>query len=140
MKHRVLVWAARVALAAVFVDAGVVKARDPGAFIRDLWNFRLLPESVAYWTAAFVPYLEIAVGLALLSGLQRRGAHLLAGGLLAVFFCFHASAWARGLNIACGCFGPAPAGSAPLHPGWWMALILAMMAALVVSIQAERRQ
>lgn len=138
MKNRIFVFIARWLLAGVLIAAGWPKARDPGAFIRDLWNFRLLPEASAYWIAAVLPYLEIAVGLALVTGLQRRGAHLIIGAMVPVFLFFHASAWARGLNLACGCFGAAAAGAQPWHPAWWIALIAAMGVALIVSIRAEQ--
>jgi putative oxidoreductase len=136
-----LTWTARIArvlLAATLLAAGWPKALDPSAFIRDIWNFRLLPETWAYWIAAVVPYLEIAAGLALVTGLQRRGAHAIIGGLLPVFLFFHASAWARGLDISCGCFGSVAKPSEAWHPGWWVALILAKAAALAVSIAATR--
>jgi putative oxidoreductase len=137
MKTRVAVITARVLLAGVFIAAGWPKAVDPGAFIRDIWNFQLLPETWAYWIAAFVPYLEIAAGLAVVTGRQRRGAHVIIGALLPVFLFFHASAWARGLDISCGCFGSAAALSTAWHPAWWIALIAAMGGALILSVRAD---
>ena len=136
MKSRVVVLVARLALGGLLLAAGWPKAHAPGAFIRDIWNFRLLPEGWAYWIAAVFPYLEITVGLALITGLQRRGAHVIAAAMLPVFFLFHASAWARGLNIDCGCFG-SPHQPSVVHPAWWLALIVAMGGALVVSVRAE---
>jgi uncharacterized membrane protein YphA (DoxX/SURF4 family) len=138
MKARAVVIVARVSLASVLIAAGWPKAVDPGAFIRDIWNFRLTPEAWAYWIAALVPYLEIAAGLALLTGRQRRGAHVIIGVLLPVFLVFHASAWARGLDISCGCFGSAAANSTAWHPAWWLALIIAMGAALFASVRAAK--
>jgi uncharacterized membrane protein YphA (DoxX/SURF4 family) len=138
MKTRVIAFAARALLAGVLLAAGWPKARDPGAFIRDLWNFQLLPEPWAYWIAALIPYLEIAAGIAVLTGLQRRGAHVIIGVLLPVFLFFHASAWVRGLDISCGCFGAAAAHSTAWHPAWWLALIAVMAVALTLSVRAER--
>ena len=100
MKSHIVVFIARLLLASALIAAGWPKAVDPGAFIRDIWNFQLLPETWAYWIAALVPYLEIAAGLALLTGMQRRGAHMIVGVLLPVFLIFHTSAWARGLCMA----------------------------------------
>lgn len=105
MIRRIAPWLARAVVGALFVYAGWLKARDPGAFIRDIWNYRVLPESAGYWIAAYLPFLEIVVGAALITGLQRRGAHLLAATLLLAFIAFLTSAWARGLDISCGCFG-----------------------------------
>lgn len=139
MKRRLIVFGARALLAILLIAAGWPKARDPGAFIRDVWNFQLLPETWAYWVAAFVPYVEIIVGVALITGRQLRGAHVIIAGLLGVFVVFHAAAWARGLDVACGCFGAAAEDSPALHPAWWLALLGGMTALLVLSIRAEAR-
>jgi uncharacterized membrane protein YphA (DoxX/SURF4 family) len=52
-----------------------------------------------------LPVLEIAVGLALLAGVFVRTAALGSAVLLVVFIAGIAAAWARGLQIDCGCFG-----------------------------------
>lgn len=138
MKSRVIVLISRLLLGGLLLAAGWPKVTEPGAFIRDIWNFHLVPESWAYWIAAGFPYLEIVAALALITGLQRRGAHVLIGGMLAVFLVFHVSAWARGLDTACGCFGTTDPRATAWHPLWWIALVLGMGAALVVSARAER--
>jgi uncharacterized membrane protein YphA (DoxX/SURF4 family) len=107
---------ARVVVGALFIYAGFSKASDPGQFIRDIWNYQLLPESVAYWIAAYLPYLEIFAGIALITGFQRNGARLLVFGMLIVFVTMLISAWARGLDISCGCFGPTSADTRANYP------------------------
>jgi uncharacterized membrane protein YphA (DoxX/SURF4 family) len=139
MKRDIIVFVVRAMLAGTLIAAGWPKAAAPGAFIRDIWNFQLLPEPWAYWIAAVVPYLEITTGVALITGLQRRGAHVIVGALLLVFLGFHLSAWARGLDISCGCFGTAVPHSTAWHPLWWIALIFAMGAALAASMRAQTR-
>jgi uncharacterized membrane protein YphA (DoxX/SURF4 family) len=52
-----------------------------------------------------LPVLEIAVGLALLLGVFVRTAGIASAVLLVVFIGAVGSAWARGLQIDCGCFG-----------------------------------
>jgi uncharacterized membrane protein YphA (DoxX/SURF4 family) len=52
-----------------------------------------------------LPVLEIAVGSALLVGVFVRTAALASAVLLVVFLVGVGSAWARGLQIDCGCFG-----------------------------------
>ena len=137
--RRVVVWLARIVLAGVFIYAGWQKARDPGQFIRDIWNFRLLPEGLAYWVAAFVPYLEIVVGVGLIVGPQRRGAHAWIALLLVVFLAFIISAWGRGLEISCGCFGAPTAGESTNYP-WLVARDLLLISALAVSIFVPLRK
>lgn len=104
-----LVWAglrflARPVIGAVFVYAGWLKARHPGQFMHDVIAFRMIPEQAAYWLAAIVPYLEIVAGIALIGGILRRGARLVLLFLSGVFLVALSVAWARHLDISCGCF------------------------------------
>jgi uncharacterized membrane protein YphA (DoxX/SURF4 family) len=100
-----LATAARLLLGGVFVVAGVLKIPDPAAAVRAVRAYRLLPEPVVGPVAFGLPVLEVAVGLALLLGVFVRTAALAAAVLLVVFLVGVGSAWARGLQIDCGCFG-----------------------------------
>jgi uncharacterized membrane protein YphA (DoxX/SURF4 family) len=97
--------AARLLLGGVFVVAGALKIPDPAAAERAVRAYRLLPEALVAPVAFGLPVLEIAVGLALLAGVFVRTAAIASGVLLLVFMAGVASAWARGLQIDCGCFG-----------------------------------
>jgi uncharacterized membrane protein YphA (DoxX/SURF4 family) len=104
----VLPWlatAARLLLGGVFVVAGAIKVPDPAAAVRAVRAYRLLPESLVAPVAFGLPIIEIAVGLALLVGAFVRTAAIAAAVLLVVFVAAVGSAWARGLQIDCGCFG-----------------------------------
>jgi uncharacterized membrane protein YphA (DoxX/SURF4 family) len=92
-------------LGGVFVVAGVLKVPDPAAAERAVRAYQLLPESLVAPVAFGQPVLEIAVGLALLAGVFVRTAALASAVLLVVFLLGVGSAWARGLQIDCGCFG-----------------------------------
>ena len=96
---------ARLIIGAVFVVAGVLKVPDPAAAVRAVRDYRLLPESLVAPVAFGLPVVEIAVGLALLIGVFVRTAAVAAAVLLVVFLAAVASAWGRGLQIDCGCFG-----------------------------------
>jgi uncharacterized membrane protein YphA (DoxX/SURF4 family) len=96
---------ARLLLGVVFVVAGALKVPDPAAALRAVRAYRLLPETLVAPVAFGLPVVEIAVGLALLVGVFVRTAALAAAVLLAVFVVAVGSAWARGLQIDCGCFG-----------------------------------
>lgn len=89
----------------VFAYAGVMKLRDPGLFLVDIRSFDLLPDPYAAWLALVLPWIEVTGGLAVVTGFFRRGALLVLNGLLLVFFVAIGSAWFRGLDIQCGCFG-----------------------------------
>jgi uncharacterized membrane protein YphA (DoxX/SURF4 family) len=100
-----LATAGRLVLAGVLVVAGVLKVPDPAAAVRAVRAYRLLPESLVAPVAFGLPLVEIAVGLALLAGVFVRTAAIASALLLVVFLVGVGSAWARGLQIDCGCFG-----------------------------------
>ncbi len=100
-----LATAARLVLGGVFVVAGVLKIPDPAAAVRAVRAYRLVPEPLVAPVAFGLPVVEIAVGLALLLGVFVRAAAIAAAVLLVVFLVGVGSAWVRGLQIDCGCFG-----------------------------------
>jgi uncharacterized membrane protein YphA (DoxX/SURF4 family) len=89
----------------VFLVAGALKMPDPAAAVRAVRAYRLLPEALVEPVAYGLPVLEIAAGLALVLGVFVRTAAIAAAVLLVVFLVGIGSAWARGLQIDCGCFG-----------------------------------
>lgn len=100
-----LATAARLLLGGVFLVAGALKLPDPAAAARAVRAYQLLPESLVHPAAFGLPVVEIAVGLALLVGVFVRTAALLSALMLAGYIAAIAAAWARGLQIDCGCFG-----------------------------------
>ena len=98
---------ARLAIAAVFVAAAVPKLIDPAGFAEDITNYHLLPAAAVIWAATILPVLELVVALALVTGVESKGAALLAGAMLLVFTVAMGQAMARGIDVACGCFGSA---------------------------------
>lgn len=89
----------------VFVYSGILKALDPGRFVISVRSFRLLPDPFAAWLAMGLPWLEIVAGLAVITGILRRGGLMLLNVALVIFAVALCLAWARGLNVECGCFG-----------------------------------
>ena len=100
-----LATAARLLLGGVFLVAGLLKIPDPAAAARAVRAYRLLPEALVAPVAFGLPVVEIAVGLALIVGVFVRTAAIASAVLLVVFLAGVGSAWARGLQIDCGCFG-----------------------------------
>ncbi len=134
---RRLMWALYAAVGLVFVYSAAVKIADPQAFLSSILTFRLLPLAWATATALWVPWLELVLGLSLLSGIWRGGASWLTGGLLLVFIALVAQAWARGLAIDCGCFGSKELESVWDY-AWKIGQNLLLMAALGAAALAER--
>ncbi len=105
-------WVARLGLAGVLAWAGWAKARNPPLFALDIEAYRLVPGAIAVATAYYLPFVEIFAAVALFIRPVRRGGTLLALVLFTTFTAMLALAWARGLQINCGCFGTAAASSA----------------------------
>jgi uncharacterized membrane protein YphA (DoxX/SURF4 family) len=117
---RILLIIGRIALAAVFLYAvyGKTKPMTPGAwsvssmrtsllmFAMEIDSYQMLPENLVSPTAHAVPAVELLVGLLLLSGLYLRWVGTATTVLLAVLFGVMVRAYALGLEINCGCFGP----------------------------------
>src|SRR3954447_3529552 len=95
---------ARAGLAAVFLTAGLLKVDDLAASGRAVNAYRLMPYDTAKVVGAVQPFLEIALGLLLLVGLAVRLSAAIAVVVLVIFIAGIVSAWARGLQIDCGCF------------------------------------
>ena len=96
--------AARLGLAAVWLIAGGLKVGDLAESGRAVNAYRIFPFEVAKAIGAAQPFLEIALGLLLLIGLAVRLSAGISAALLVVFIAGIVSAWARGLQIDCGCF------------------------------------
>jgi uncharacterized membrane protein YphA (DoxX/SURF4 family) len=100
-----LATAGRLLLGGVLVVAGALKLPDPAAAERAVRAYQLLPEALVAPVAFGLPALEIVVGLALIVGIYVRTAAVASAVLMVVFLAGVISAWARGLQIDCGCFG-----------------------------------
>ena len=127
----------RIGLAAVFVYAGILKVLDPSQFLADIESYRLLPYLAAVGTALYLPWLEICCGVALLFKRAYSGSLLILAALAGAFAVALGSAWWRGLDISCGCFGGN--GSTANYP-WLIARDLGIMTVLGVLVMAEWRR
>ena len=92
-------------LGATFIAAAVPKIIDPPGFAETIHAYRLVPEVALAPLALVPPWLELGLGLALISGWARRSAALLTFLMLAVFMAALAINLARGNPVDCGCFG-----------------------------------
>ena len=117
---------ARVAFGVMWVWAGVPKLIDPRGFLVDVRGYDLLVDPWAVVVALGLPWLEVFVGLAVIFGKWLyRGALWISGGMLGVFLVGILSAWIRGLDIECGCFG---SGGEKGQYLWWTVRDLLLLA------------
>jgi uncharacterized membrane protein YphA (DoxX/SURF4 family) len=94
----------RVGLAGILGYAGWLKVGDLAASGRAVNAYQLMSYDIAMIVGAIQPFLELAVAALLLVGLATRLAAWISAVMLVAFIAGIASAWARGLNIDCGCF------------------------------------
>lgn len=95
----------RFALGGVFVYAGALKLLDPAGFAQAIDAYGLVNWGTAKFLARALPVIEIASGAGLILGI--RGALGLVVAQLLVFLAVTAYALHLGLDVDCGCFGPA---------------------------------
>jgi putative oxidoreductase len=100
----------RLILGVIFVVAAYMKLRAPWIeFAGSLNAFELLPEWALEPVAKTLPWAELALGVALISGIGQRWFALIASLLLTLFFTVMVRSYIVGLKIDCGCFGPGDA-------------------------------
>jgi uncharacterized membrane protein YphA (DoxX/SURF4 family) len=97
--------AARLLLAGVWAWAALAKISDPDAAVRAVRAYQLLPEALVRPVAWGLPFAELALAVLLAAGLATRLAAIASAVLLGLFMVAITAAWARGLQIDCGCFG-----------------------------------
>ena len=96
---------ARLVTGGVWIVAGALKLPDPAASVRAVRAYDLLPEAIVPTVGHLLPVLEVVIGVCLVLGLLTRAAAVLSSLLFLAFIVGISSAWARGLQIECGCFG-----------------------------------
>lgn len=97
----------RLLVGGVFIAAAVPKILDPQAFADSIRGYRVVGPLAGAWIALFMPWLELVLGTGILLPSLRRISGLMIAALLLLFMALHVSAWMRGLNVECGCFGAA---------------------------------
>jgi uncharacterized membrane protein YphA (DoxX/SURF4 family) len=101
----VLAWACRVALSGVFIYAGYTKVQAELQFAAAIAAYQLVPDQFLLPVATYLPWLEIVLGILLLTSLKTRWVAGFAAGLLAFFIVILTITYLRGIEANCGCFG-----------------------------------
>jgi hypothetical protein len=122
---------ARFLLGALFLWASATKVPDMAAFAESVANYRIVPPALVPLVASALVGVEIAAGLALILNLWARAAALLLAALLAAFTVGLAGALARGIDLACGCFGGSDAAT------WWTVLRDLALLAFALGVAAS---
>jgi uncharacterized membrane protein YphA (DoxX/SURF4 family) len=128
-------WLQRVlglALGGIFLYAAYAKILDPRPLVTIIWNYRILPAGPINLIAIYMPWMELLVGLAMVTGFKRRAGALWASGLLVSFILALLINAVRGVDVACGCFS---ASAQDVQNAWLLVLRdLPMLAAAMVMV------
>ncbi len=102
-------------------------------------SYQLLPLKYVELVARTLPWFEAVVGILLIAGIFLRSAALATTLLLGMFFALMVRAYAKGMQINCGCFGAGEVISwkTLLRDGSMLAAALALV---WMSFWARRRQ
>lgn len=114
------VLAVSIAVAAVFIYAGIGKIREPLQFADSTAAFAILPAVFINLFVMGLPPFEFACGGLLLVPPTRRVGALAVAVVSLMFFTALASALLRGLTLDCGCFGV----GAPSRSRMWIELVV----------------
>ena len=132
LRARWLHWTLGIALGGIFVYAAYAKLLDPRPLVTIIWGYRIVPPGPINLMAIYMPWLELLVGLGLVTGVARRAAALWAVALLIVFELALGINALRGVNVACGCFSSS---AEDVHNAWILVLRdLPMLAAALVML------
>ncbi len=92
-------------LALLLLWAAISKLGNPTEFYGSILAYELpLPRALVQATAVVLPWIELLCGLMLLAGFWTPTALLTITGLMVIFVVATGQAWARGIDISCGCF------------------------------------
>jgi uncharacterized membrane protein YphA (DoxX/SURF4 family) len=101
---KILFHSMRLLLGAVFLFASYDKILHPQAFAQAVYNYQILPDAAVNLAALVLPWIELLLGLCLVTGFWLPGATALSTGLMTVFIGSLVFNQIRGLDIYCGCF------------------------------------
>lgn len=104
LSNKYFLIALRLIAGGLFVYASVDKVTNQQEFARAIYNYKLMPDFVINIMAIVIPFIELVTGIFLILGIFLRGSSFIITSLLIVFIIALSQAYARGLDIACGCF------------------------------------
>jgi uncharacterized membrane protein YphA (DoxX/SURF4 family) len=130
-----LIFALRVALGALLIVAGVLKAHDgPISTAVSIAGYRILPAAFVGPLGVVLPYFEIMLGAYLVAGIFTRIAAWVAAVQFSIFALAVGSLVVRGIPADCGCFGS----SVATPPSWGHVAfdVVLVLAALTIALRA----
>ena len=109
--------ALQILLGLLLLWAAVSKLANPTDFLGSLLAYRIpFPRPVMQFIAVTLPWLELLCGLLLLGNLWTESALACTAAMMFIFVVATGQAWARRLDISCGCFDLKIFGLDQSHP------------------------
>jgi uncharacterized membrane protein len=103
----------RIILSLLFLYSGISKILEPAVFATLIEAYGFVPENMTLTIAVILAILEILAGTGLLFDIQGSLATI--SGLMLLFIAVLSYGIWMGLEIDCGCFGPADPESKAFH-------------------------
>lgn len=94
----------RLIVGGTFLYACLDKLFNQELFAKAIFNYKFLPDVFINIFAIVIPYIELTASVFLILGIFKRGSSFVIIVLLIVFIISLTQAYARGLDISCGCF------------------------------------
>lgn len=104
LSHPAALAVCKIFIGALFIIASVTKIPDTARFADSISNYKILPEFMLMPMAIIVPWIQLIAGIMIVLDVYARSSAFILSGLLVVYIIAIASAWARGIDIDCGCF------------------------------------
>lgn len=99
---------ARLTVGFVFLAFSLDKIVEPAEFAKSMTNYQILPSFLINISSLILPWVELLIGVFLIVGVRLKASSLISTGLLSIFIIAVAIAWAKGLDINCGCSATKP--------------------------------
>lgn len=132
--------ALRLIVGGVFIYSSIGKLFSPDEFAKIIHNYDMLPLFLVNVLAIVLPYVQFIAGVLLIVGVYKKGNSAIFIGLLLVFLIALVQAYARNLDINCGCFSLDTVSSKSDILTRIFQDVLLLIPALVIFISSERKK
>lgn len=130
-QNKTVLFILRLIIGGLFIYAAIPKITDPKAFASIVKGYQLFPIWSVNLIAIILPYIEFLTGLFLILGFWKKANAAIIGTLLFFFIIGLVQAYARGLEINCGCFSTSAA-STPSDIIWRIVQDIFMLIAIII--------
>ena len=103
-KNSKVVLVSRIVLGLVFIYASIDKIINPLDFSNAIDNYHITPIMLNNIIALIIPWIELIIGICLITGVFLDGSSIISIILLLIFIFMISQALIRGIDLHCGCF------------------------------------